>query len=60
MSTENNPQVQEQQEPVLGDILAPRAKRLLVNHGFLGHTAAIFYNYDDSLPKAITDDQTFE
>tara|TARA_B100000965_G_scaffold398181_1_gene415905 strand:- start:5931 stop:6377 length:447 start_codon:yes stop_codon:yes gene_type:complete len=42
------------------DILAPRAKRLLVNHGFLGHTAAVFYNYDDSLPKAITDDQTFE
>lgn len=42
------------------DILAPRAKRLLVNYGFYGHTAAVFYNYDDSLPKAITDDQVHE
>ena len=41
-------------------ILAPRAKRLLVNYGFYGHKAVVFYNYDDSLPKAITDDQTFE
>ncbi len=42
------------------DILAPRAKRLMVNHGFLGHHAAVFYNYDDSLPKAITDDDIGE
>lgn len=42
------------------DDLAPRAKRLLVNHGFYGYRSAIFYNYDDSLPKAITDDQVYE
>ena len=42
------------------DILAPGAKRILVNYGFYGHTAAVFYNYDDSLPKAITDDQVYE
>jgi len=42
------------------DDLAPRAKRILVNHGFYGYRSAIFYNYDDSLPKAITDDQVYE
>jgi hypothetical protein len=42
------------------DLLSPRAKRIMVNHGFLGYRSAIFYNYDDSLPKAITDDQTYE
>jgi hypothetical protein len=42
------------------DDLAPRAKRILVNHGFYGYRAAVFYNYDDSLPKAITDDQVYE
>jgi len=42
------------------DDLAPRAKRILVNHGFYGYRTAIFYNYDDSLPKAITDDQVYE
>jgi hypothetical protein len=31
-----------------------------VNHGFFGYRAAVFYNYDDSLPKAITDDQVYE
>lgn len=40
--------------------LSPRAKRILVNHGFFGYRAAVFYNYDDSLPKAITDDQVYE
>ena len=40
--------------------LAPRAKRLMVNHGFFAYRAAVFYNYDDSLPKAITDDQVHE
>ena len=40
--------------------MSPRAKRILVNHGFFGYRAAVFYNYDDSLPKAITDDQVYE
>jgi hypothetical protein len=42
------------------DILAPRAKRLMVNYGFFGYRSAVFYNYDDSLPKAISDDQVHE
>jgi len=42
------------------DILSPRAKRLMVNYGFFGYRSAVFYNYDDSLPKAISDDQVHE